>query len=258
MGFNFVFSIKKFINRNTPNMNHQDWLSSFLLQPASKYFVIIDYEYLNSISHQYLNEIPYGEFAKKRILNQEFNEADIPNEGLMESAAEMLYGIVHQDFIKTDKGLDLMKIKFMKKEFGSCPRIYCRNTPLLPFGLFDKPGMENVKLLCCNCLDLYRTNGVMEILDGAFFGNKYASFFFEKFEMELLNLAKFTADDSSSDSFITSEASSISIQSIHESLNDQVMYIPRIFGFRVNENAEHGPKNAWLRSAPGIDYRKGI
>jgi casein kinase II subunit beta len=39
--------------------------------------------------------------------------------------------------------------------FGSCPRVYCQGTNVVPCGRSDVPGVDTVKLFCPNCCDIY-------------------------------------------------------------------------------------------------------
>ena len=98
----------------------------------------------------------------------------------MESSAELLYGLVHQRFILTKLGLAQMVSrasltllwrsylfegcasadpcqveKYEMGHFGSCPRVYCHWTHVLPVGRADMPGIDTVKLYCPNCGDIY-------------------------------------------------------------------------------------------------------
>ena len=243
---------------STNSFSSSLWINEFLSQPSSKYFVEVDTVSFERISAQFLERIPQGEAAKNKILNKASSQtSSLPSFGSIDSSADLLYGLVHKEFIRTPQGLFLMKEKFFRKEFGTCSRVYCRFAPLLPIGLNDQLGQENVKLFCCNCLDIYRTPPAFEIVDGVFFGSNFTSIFYKQFEKDISQIINFIKDESSSDSFMTSDVSSMSLHSIHEKFDNQSMYVPKIFGFRVHESADHGPKNAWLRIKPNVNCRTG-
>lgn len=51
-----------------------------------------------------------------------------------EASSELLYGLIHARYILTSKGLDAMKAKLQRAEFGRCPRVLCAGQPCLPVG----------------------------------------------------------------------------------------------------------------------------
>lgn len=103
---------------------------------------------------------------------------------LIESAAEMLYGMIHARYILTSKGMaamvrlqyqlslcvqalssrrltlltlfELLQLdKYKNYDFGRCPRVYCSGQPCLPVGQSDIPRSSTVKIYCPRCEDLY-------------------------------------------------------------------------------------------------------
>lgn len=103
---------------------------------------------------------------------------------LVESAAEMLYGLIHVRYILTTKGLAAMVApslfnicvgssfisfpflicwnqtqkqleKYKNYDFGRCPRVYCCGQPCLPVGQSDVPRSSTVKIYCPKCEDIY-------------------------------------------------------------------------------------------------------
>src|SRR6266498_2356546 len=67
---------------------------------------------------------------------------------VIESSAELLYGLIHQRYITSRPGIQQMAEKYELQHFGTCPRVYCNSCKVLPVGLNDSPGHDTVKLFC--------------------------------------------------------------------------------------------------------------
>ncbi|EME49061.1 hypothetical protein DOTSEDRAFT_67940 [Dothistroma septosporum NZE10] len=101
---------------------------------------------------------------------------------VIESSAEMLYGLIHQRFITSRPGIQQMAEKYELGHFGHCPRVFCHGAKVLPVGCSDIPGQETVKLFCPSCLDVYSPpNSRFQTVDGAFFGTTFGCLFFMTF-----------------------------------------------------------------------------
>lgn len=101
---------------------------------------------------------------------------------VIESSAEMLYGLIHQRFITSRPGIQQMAEKYELGHFGHCPRVNCYGAKVLPVGCSDIPGQETVKLFCPSCLDVYTPpNSRFQTVDGAFFGTTFGCLFFMTF-----------------------------------------------------------------------------
>jgi casein kinase II subunit beta len=101
---------------------------------------------------------------------------------VIESSAEMLYGLIHQRFITSRQGIQQMAEKYELGHFGHCPRVHCYGARVLPVGCSDIPGQETVKLFCPSCLDVYTPpNSRFQTVDGAFFGTTFGCLFFMTF-----------------------------------------------------------------------------
>ncbi|CAN4125247.1 unnamed protein product [Withania somnifera] len=74
---------------------------------------------------------------------------------LVESAAEMLYGLIHVRYILTSKGMAATLEKYKNYDFGRCPRVHCSGQPCLPVGQSDIPRSSTVKMYCPKCEDIY-------------------------------------------------------------------------------------------------------
>ena len=101
---------------------------------------------------------------------------------VIESSAELLYGLIHQRYITSRPGIQQMADKYELQHFGSCPRVFCNQARVLPVGTNDIPGQETVKLFCPSCLDVYTPpNSRFQSVDGAFFGTTFGCLFFMTF-----------------------------------------------------------------------------
>lgn len=101
---------------------------------------------------------------------------------VIESSAELLYGLIHQRYITSRPGIQQMADKYELKHFGTCPRVFCNAARVLPVGCSDIPGQETVKVFCPSCLDVYTPpNSRFQSVDGAFFGTTFGSLFFMTF-----------------------------------------------------------------------------
>lgn len=202
---------------------------------------------------------------------------------IVESSAELLYGLIHQRYIITRQGLSQMVAKYEAAHFGYCPRVYCNQTKVLPSGRSDLPGVDGVKLFCPTCVDTYtppssRFNGV----DGAFFGTTFPHLLFQQHPELVPVLPQATlgkgitaarTPSASPGPNASSRASPATTQDTPTPTSPTVdsnvdmldededsavpwtkpeasamkLYIPRIYGFKVSERARSGPRMQWLR-----------
>ncbi|KAK4695244.1 casein kinase II subunit beta, partial [Phenoliferia sp. Uapishka_3] len=123
--------------------------------------------------------VPFYKEAMEMVLDVEAEEEAhrVPDVTIVESSAELLYGLIHQRFIITRQGLQQMvtavptalfrpslltlihqRLQYAKYDathFGTCPRVYCTSGKLVPCGRSDLPGVDTVKLYCPSCVDMY-------------------------------------------------------------------------------------------------------
>ena len=195
------------------------WITWFCGLPGNHFFCEVDEEFIQdefNLTGLALM-VPYYDHAIDMILDYETGKEDTLTEEqqqLVESAAEVLYGLIHARFITTARGLRYMEEKYKNAVFGRCPRVYCEGQPVLPVGQSDIVRQSTVKAFCSRCNELYwprssRTKG----MDGAFWGTTFP------------HLLLLTLNDH------------------YPALNSgNEKYIPRIFGFRirrVNEVMAH-------------------
>ncbi|VAH30320.1 unnamed protein product [Triticum turgidum subsp. durum] len=137
------------------------WISWYCNLRGNEFFCEVDDDYIQDDFNLcgLSSQVPYYDYALDLILDIESSHGDIFTEEqneLVESAAEMLYGLIHARYILTSKGLAAMLEKYKNYDFGRCPRVYCCGQPCLPVGQSD----------------IHRSN-----IDGAYFGTTFPHLF---------------------------------------------------------------------------------
>ncbi|KAL4778367.1 casein kinase II regulatory subunit-domain-containing protein [Aspergillus varians] len=198
---------------------------------------------------------------------------------VIESSAELLYGLIHQRYITSRPGIQQMLEKYEMQHFGVCPRVYCNGCKVLPVGRSDTPGQETVKLFCPSCQDLYTPpNSRFHSVDGAFFGTTFGCLFFMTFpDLDIgpgfdPNLSTLSPTRSASyPSTVTTttttstglsnqlstdrpvnpvELNGTRTANFCTGLGEGKHFESRIYGFRVSERSRSGPRMKWLRMKP--------
>jgi casein kinase II subunit beta len=163
------------------------WIQWFCSLKGNEFFCEVGEDYiqddfnLTGLSQQ----VPYYDYALDTILDIDSPNADMLTEEqheMIDSAAELLYGLIHARFIITNRGLHAMYDKYQDVEFGRCPRVYCEGQPVLPVGQSDVPRKATVCVYCPRCNDIYFPRSHRQgSIDGAFFGTTFPHLFFMSF-----------------------------------------------------------------------------
>ncbi|XP_057532330.1 putative casein kinase II subunit beta-4 isoform X1 [Amaranthus tricolor] len=186
------------------------WISWFCNLRGNEFFCEVDDDYIQDDFNLcgLSSQVPYYDYALDLILDVESSHGDMFTEEqneLIESAAEMLYGLIHVRYILTSKGMTAMLEKYKRYEFGRCPRIYCSGQACLPVGQSDIPRSGTVKMYCPKCEDIYYPRSKYTgNIDGAYFGTTFPHLFL----MTYANAKPTQATKS---------------------------YVPRVFGFKVHK-----------------------
>ena len=187
------------------------WISWFCNLRGNEFFCEVDDDYIQDDFNLcgLSSQVPYYDYALDLILDVESSHEDMLTEEqneLIESAAEMLYGLIHARYILTSKGLATMLDKYKSFDFGRCPRVYCCGQSCLPVGQSDIPRAGTVKIYCPKCEDIYYPRSKYQDMDGAYFGTTFPHLFL----MTYSNLKP------------------------QKPLQSQ-SYVPRVFGFKVHK-----------------------
>ncbi|KAK4716778.1 hypothetical protein R3W88_015116 [Solanum pinnatisectum] len=159
------------------------WISWFCNLRGNEFFCEVDDDYIQDDFNLcgLSSQVPYYDYALDLILDVESSHGDMFTEEqneLVESAAEMLYGLIHVRYILTSKGIAAMLEKYKNYDFGRCPRVYCSGQPCLPVGQSDIPRASTVKIYCPKCEDIYYPRSKYQgNIDGAYFGTTFPHLF---------------------------------------------------------------------------------
>lgn len=159
------------------------WISWFCSLQGNEFFCEVEEDYIqDDFNLSGLSSVvPYYDYALDLILDVESPHDEMLTEEqheLVESAAESLYGLIHQRYILTSRGLSAMYDKFKSVDFGRCPRVLCGGQAALPVGQSDIGRTSTVKIFCPKCEDIYYPRSKLQgNIDGAYFGTTFPHLF---------------------------------------------------------------------------------
>jgi len=153
------------------------WISWFCCLRGNEFFVEVDEDYIQDDFNLtgLSSMVPSYEYALDMILDVEPEEPlNEEQQEVVESAAEMLYGLIHARYILTSRGLSHMLEKYNAVDFGRCPRVFCQGQPVIPVGQSDIPRTNTIKVFCPRCQDIYYPKYSRHCnIDGAYFGTTF-------------------------------------------------------------------------------------
>ncbi|KAG7393111.1 casein kinase 2 regulatory subunit [Phytophthora pseudosyringae] len=190
------------------------WIAWFCSLRENSFLCEVDEDYIeDDFNLTGLNSIvPYYDYALDIILDIETpNDSNLTQiqQEMIESAAEMLYGLIHARYILTTKGMAAMLDKYQNVDFGRCHRVYCQGQPVLPVGQSDVPRHTTVNVFCPKCRDIFfpKSQRAGQI-DGAYFGATFPHVF-------LMTHAHLVVPPPTQ------------------------TYVPRVFGYKVHSSSEY-------------------
>uniref|UniRef100_A0A0G4HXQ7 Casein kinase II subunit beta n=1 Tax=Chromera velia CCMP2878 TaxID=1169474 RepID=A0A0G4HXQ7_9ALVE len=184
------------------------WIQWFCSLEGHEFFCEVDEEFLrdNFNLHGLRGRIRLYDQALDMVLKSEPPDDDEQTDPtfmeIYRDAAD-LYGLAHARFIITPRGLQAMREKFLRGQFGHCPRALCDRQTCLPVGLAEDLRTARVKLYCPKCQEVYLPKGSKGDVDGAFFGPSFPHLFLQAFSSLV-------------------------------PLDIPTPFVPRVFGFRIN------------------------
>jgi len=192
------------------------WISWFCSLKGNEFFAEVDEEFIqDDFNLTGLNShVPNYEYALDMILDADIDDLTEDQMEIVETAADMLYGLIHARYILTSRGLAQMVEKFNAVEFGRCPRVFCQGQPVLPVGQSDIPRTNTVKLFCPKCQDIYFPKLTRHSnIDGSYFGTTFPHLLLQTYPELVPTKPSFS-------------------------------YVPRIFGFKIHKSSTNYPRPA--------------
>ena len=231
------------------------WVHRFCRTPGHEFFCAVpasflaeEFNWLGLPSDLAAIDLLLGNVVykgKKKTKDQNYRPP-LPPLPWDEAAARRMYGLIHARFIVTQKGLNAMREKYEQGHFGRCPRLACDGQALLPVGVRDGEEKEEeeeeekeghtggVNVFCPCCRELYRpADPYHQQLNGFYWGTSFAHLFILAFP----DLCPAPAQKEES---MGTGASASSSSSSSSSRGEKDVYVPRVFGFRVEEEEEGG------------------
>jgi casein kinase II subunit beta len=188
------------------------WIEWFCGLRGNEFFCEVDEDFIQddfNLTGLY-GLVPCYERALDMVLDVEMPNEDIFTEEqheIVESAAEMLYGMIHARYIVTSRGMNAMYEKYRSATFGRCPHVYCQGQPVLPVGLSDMPRNYTVNVFCPRCHGLFFPKSTRQAnIDGAYFGTTFPHL------------------------YLMTHPEMIPVRPSQQ-------YVPRVYGFRINQSS---------------------
>eukprot|EP00418_Pyrodinium_bahamense_P088992 CAMPEP_0179038126 /NCGR_PEP_ID=MMETSP0796-20121207/14475_1 /TAXON_ID=73915 /ORGANISM="Pyrodinium bahamense, Strain pbaha01" /LENGTH=253 /DNA_ID=CAMNT_0020734439 /DNA_START=67 /DNA_END=828 /DNA_ORIENTATION=+ len=162
------------------------WIPWFCGLKGHELFAEVEEEYVRDNFNLYglRGRFQFYDHALEMILSSEApDEEDLADAEFLEvyRDATDLYGLIHARYIVSPRGLQVMREKYLKGTFGTCPRVLCDRQHVLPIGTSEEPRSAQVKIFCPKCEQVYAPKGKHKELDGAHFGTSFPQIFLQAY-----------------------------------------------------------------------------
>ena len=160
----------------------RDWKRHYLRRPGNDWLCDIPDDYiadrfnlhgLNEQCPRYFNLCCDIILGKAEVDRSQTSRAD----EILQTLPKV-YGLIHQRYIMSPGGLKDVADKYWRGVYGTCPRLRCEESRLLPIGLTLRLDKELVKGFCPCCRQVYSVPD--QKLDGAYFGPNMCHIFVDQ------------------------------------------------------------------------------
>ncbi|KAJ6237296.1 casein kinase ii subunit beta [Anaeramoeba flamelloides] len=167
--------------QDSSSSEHITWPEWFCDLDNHEFFCEIEDEYLMDDFNfyglkKYFKNYPFLLDTIRDIDNEVLENLSTKLKMGIEKEAKVLYGLIHARYILTYRGMKNMIKKYKQHVFGTCQRYLCKNSALLPLGIYDIPKKNSVKLYCPSCCYVYHPPKKYSRVDGSSFGSSFPHF----------------------------------------------------------------------------------
>jgi casein kinase II subunit beta len=172
------------------NVPPSDWIQDYT--EANPWLGVVDETYISDNFNLFgLESVVDNYQTVLKFLKGRWYAYEEGSHRSLDQQAKALYAYIHARYILTYNGAKEIQLKYSKKVYGTCPRVFCNGQPLLPIGFSVFYGESTAKTYCPCCQDIYETEVV---IDSACFGPYFPHFFVQVLKGEVKVERKVSTD----------------------------------------------------------------
>jgi len=162
------------------------WIPWFCGLKGHEFFAEVEEEYIRDNFNLYglRGRFQFYDHALEMVLSSEApDEDDLADAEFLEiyRDATDLYGLIHSRYIASPRGLQVMREKYVKGTFGTCPRVLCDRQHVLPIGQSEDLRASQVMIFCPKCEQVFSPKSKYKELDGSYFGSSLPQIFLQSY-----------------------------------------------------------------------------